>query len=49
MRKCIDMSIAQPPASVPYAEFAKVQLERDQWRTRYQQEQQAHTQTKSDH
>ncbi len=38
MRKCIDMSIAQPPASVPYAEFAKVQLERDQWRTRYQQE-----------
>jgi hypothetical protein len=46
MKVCIDMSIAQPPASVPYAEFAKVQLERDQWRTRYQQEQQAHTQTK---
>src|ERR1700676_3580169 len=53
MRKCIDMSIAHPPESVPYETYVqeqqkriKTEQERDQWRNRYTQEQQAHTQTK---
>lgn len=42
------MSIAHPPSSVPYAQFVAIEHERDQWRSRYEQEHQAHTHTKQE-